>query len=543
MKNAYRRLSDVLEEANLLVATYFGGLGDNLELALSLPVSGLHVDLIRGGSQLDRIVAADVPEQMSISLGVVDGRNVWRTDLAQTLETVDAAVEMLGSERVMVGPSCSLLHVPVDVDLETNLDEEIAGWLAFAKQKVEEIALLAQGADEGPTAILEAMEANRQVMESRRTSERIHDPEVQERVSAVDESMFSRSSPYPDRKPKQQERLDLPPLPTTTIGSFPQTSQVRQARAAYKRGDSSEEEYHAFLRKEIKKTVEFQEEIGLDVLVHGESERSDMVEYFAQQLTGIAFTEHGWVQSYGSRCVRPPIIYGDVQRPEPMTVDWTTYAQSLTRKPVKGILTGPVTILQWSFVRDDQPRRDTCRQIALAIGDEVLDLEEVGIRAIQVDEPAMREGLPLRESEWEDYLTWAVDCFRLATSGVADGTQIHTHMCYSEFNDIIESIARMDADVISIESSRSKMELLDAFAEFDYPNEIGPGVYDIHSPRVPEVDEMADLIRKALQVLNTDQLWVNPDCGLKTRRWKEVKPALRHMVDAARTVREELVTA
>ncbi len=427
--------------------------------------------------------------------------------------------------------------MPVDLETETKLDDGARQWLAFAKQKIEEIVALAQIANGDKEAAADVLDASRRAQQSRASSDRIHDAAVQDRIASVSAEMTRRDHPHRKRRPLQRRRLDLPMLPTTTIGSFPQTKEVRRRRAALKRDDITQEEYEAFLEETIADTIATQEAIGLDVLVHGEPERSDMVEYFGQQLDGFLFTDNGWVQSYGTRCVRPPIIFGDVSRPEPMTVRWIRYAQSCTDKPVKGMLTGPVTMLQWSFVRDDQPRAETCRQIALSIRDEVADLEAAGIRAIQIDEPAFREGLPLHASDWDAYLDWAVECFRLASSVVDDATQIHTHMCYSEFNDIIDAIAAMDADVISIEASRSKMELLDAFDAFDYPNEIGPGVYDIHSPRVPSVDEIEGLIEKALEVLDEEQVWVNPDCGLKTRRWVEVKPALSNMVEAAENMR------
>jgi 5-methyltetrahydropteroyltriglutamate--homocysteine methyltransferase len=539
---AYEALADAAD-IDLHVATYFGGLDDNLPTALDLPVDALHLDLVRAPGQLDDALGHGVPDDLSLSLGIIDGRNVWRADLDGLLETVETAVDALGTDRVLVGPSCSLLHVPVDLDTEPALDDDMKRWFAFAKQKVEEIVALAERAD-GDTEGTEALfEKSRTARESRAQSDWINDKAVQDRVAGIDASMTERDSPHASRRPLQREALDLPMLPTTTIGSFPQTNDVRKMRAKYKKEEISKAEYENFIEEQIADTIAAQEEIGLDVLVHGESERGDMVEYFGRQLNGFLFTENGWVQSYGSRCVRPPIIAGDVSRPEPMTTRWLSYANDQTDKPVKGMLTGPVTMLQWSFVRDDQPRAETCRQIALAIRDEVVDLEDVGIQAIQIDEPAFREGLPLRESEWDSYLEWAVECFRLASCGVDDETQIHTHMCYSEFNDIIEAIADMDADVISVEASRSKMELLDSFDEFDYPNEIGPGVYDIHSPRVPSVEEMEDLIHKALEVLDTEQMWVNPDCGLKTRRWVEVKPALENMVQAAENVREPAAVA
>ena len=520
----------------IVLATYFGRLGDNLETALTLPVDAVHLDLVRVPEQLGDALDR-VPDGTALSLGVIDGRNVWRADLDGIAETVQQAVDALGSDRVMVGPSCSLLHVPVDLETEEGLDEEVKPWLAFATQKLDEIVALKQVANGNAADAQDLLAASRTARASRQQSERIHDPAVQERLDAVTPDMLTRDHPHPDRRPVQQQRLGLPTLPTTTIGSFPQTDAVRRKRAAYKRGDMTQEEYEGFLEDTIADTIATQEAIGLDVLVHGEPERSDMVEYFGQQLDGFLFTTNGWVQSYGTRCVRPPIIIGDVSRPAPMTVRWIRYAQSCTDRPVKGMLTGPVTMLQWSFVRDDQPRATTCRQIALAIRDEVADLEAAGIQAIQIDEPAFREGLPLRRADWDAYLDWAVEGFRLASSVVGDATQIHTHMCYSAFNDVIESIAAMDADVISIEASRSKMELLEAFDRFDYPNEIGPGVYDIHSPRVPSVEEIEGLIEKALQVLDAEQLWVNPDCGLKTRRWVEVRPALENMVEAAQNLR------
>jgi len=537
---AYDALSDAAA-LDLHVATYFGGLEDNLPTALDLPIDALHLDLVRAPKQLEQALDHGVPEGLSLSLGVIDGRNVWRADLDACLDTVETAVEALGSDRVLVGPSCSLLHVPVDLDTEPALGDDMKRWFAFATQKVEEIVALAERAN-GEAAATEALfEKSRAARQARAESDWINDAAVQDRVAGIDAAMTERDSPHAQRAPLQREALDLPTLPTTTIGSFPQTDDVRRMRARYKKDEISREEYEAFIEEQIADTIAAQEEIGLDVLVHGESERGDMVEYFGRQLDGFLFTENGWVQSYGSRCVRPPIIAGDVSRPEPMTTRWLSYANDQTDQPVKGMLTGPVTMLQWSFVRDDQPRAKTCRQIALAIRDEVVDLEDAGVQAIQIDEPAFREGLPLREEQWDDYLDWAVECFRLASSGVDDETQIHTHMCYSEFNDIIEAIAEMDADVISIEASRSKMELLESFDEFDYPNEIGPGVYDIHSPRVPSVEEMEGLIRKALEVLDSDQMWVNPDCGLKTRRWVEVRPSLENMVQAAENVREPAV--
>ncbi|MCY3887137.1 MAG: 5-methyltetrahydropteroyltriglutamate--homocysteine S-methyltransferase [Chloroflexi bacterium] len=541
---AYARLSAACPSLKFLLATYFGDPGDNLETALELPVAGLHLDLTRAshaGQLVQRTLAA-VPDALTLSLGLVDGRNVWRTDLDAALGTARAVLESVGSQRVMIGPSCSLLHTPVDLGIETELDEELCSWLAFARQKVDEIALLARAlVDEA--AVAAELEARRAALASRRASSRVHDPAVAARMGSVDEAMQRRVTAFAQRQAAQQARLRLPLLPTTTIGSFPQTGAVRKTRAAFKAGRLSAAEYDGFLESEIERVVRFQEEVGLDVLVHGEPERTDMVEYFGERLSGVAVTKHGWVQSYGSRCARPPIIYGDVSRPEPMTVRWARYAQSLTDRPVKGMLTGPITILQWSFVRDDQPRRDTAGQIALAIRDEVRDLEAAGIRVIQIDEPALREGLPLRRAQWAAYLEWAVASFRLVAAGVRDETQIHTHMCYAEFNDILEAIARMDADVISIEASRSQMELLEGFARFRYPNQIGPGVYDIHSPRVPSQESVETLIDYALDVLAADQLWINPDCGLKTRNWDEVRPSLMHMVAAAERQRSRVTAS
>ena len=527
---------------NMLVASYFGALGDNLPTAAALPVAGLHLDLVRGGHELDEALAA-IPQERWLSLGLVDGRNVWRTDLRSALATLQRVATARGAARLMVAPSCSLLHVPVDLAQEGKLDPEVKGWLAFATQKLAEVAALARGLDEGEAAIARELEASDAAQRSRQVSNRVHRDEVAQRVDAITPAMEQRASVYPQRRAAQQARLKLPPFPTTTIGSFPQTSDVRQARADRGRGNVTEADYTASIEHWIDDAVQWQERIGLDVLVHGEFERNDMVKYFGEQLCGYAFTQHGWVQSYGSRCVAPPIIWGDVARPHPMTVRWSSYAQSRTRRPMKGMLTGPVTMLQWSFVRDDIPRETICRQIALAIRDEVVDLEAAGIPIIQVDEPAFREGLPLRHADWAAYLDWAVACFRLATAGVADATSIHTHMCYSEFNDIMPAIAAMDADAISIETTRSRMELLDAFGGRNaYPAEIGPGVLDIHSPRVPNAAEMAELLGLARQRLADWQIWVNPDCGLKTRKWEEVRPALENLVAAARQMREAVAS-
>ena len=540
-REAYRTFDSASTLPKLLLATYFGALAGNLNLALELGTAGLHLDLVRAPEQLDALLSKDISNRR-LSLGLVDGRNVWRTDLNKAVEVLEKAIQSLGKDHLEVAPSCSLLHSPFDLDAETKLDPEVRGWMAFAKQKLKEVALLA-GASESKDAIQETLAENAHFVESRSTSQRIHKPEVAQRLAAIDAKMLNRESTYKVRQQRQAKALSLPSFPTTTIGSFPQTVEVRKMRAGFRSGKTHLMIYEGFLHEETKRCIEFQEEVGLDVLVHGEFERNDMVEYFGEHLDGFVFSENGWVQSYGSRCVKPPIIYGDVSRLGPMTVYWAKYAQSLTKKPVKGMLTGPVTILQWSFVRDDQPRSKTCQQIALAIRDEVADLEHAGIKVIQIDEPAIREGLPLRRADWPQYLDWSVNAFRLASSGVEDGTQIHTHMCYSEFNDIIDSIVKMDADVISIECSRSRMELLDAFHRVHYPNEIGPGVYDIHSPRVPSRDEIQTLLRKALEVLTPQQLWINPDCGLKTRGWEEVRLALENMVAVAAELRTSLVQA
>lgn len=522
----------------VMLATYFGGLENNLSLAASLPVAGLHIDLARAPEQLDAVVKA-VPQNRLLSLGVVDGRNIWRADLVALLDRL----EPLAAQRDLVlAPSCSLLHVPVDLQLESRLDDELKQWLAFAVQKIEELDLLRRALASGRKSVAVELAASARATEARKTAARIHDRTVSERIAALTPDMRERRAGHAERVKTQSEVLNLPLFPTTTIGSFPQTGAVRKARAEYNRGVLDGKKYDAFLHQETERAIRWQEEAGLDMLVHGEFERNDMVQYFGEKLAGFAFTVNGWVQSYGSRCVRPPILYGDVSRPEPMTVDWWRYAQGLTDKPVKGMLTGPVTILNWSFVRDDQPREASCRQIALAIRDEVLDLEAAGCKAIQIDEAALREGLPLRERDWPAYLDWAVDCFRLAAAGVGNQTQIHTHMCYSEFNDILPSIGAMDTDVISIETARSQMELLAGFASYRYPSAIGPGIYDIHSARVPGEDEMVALMRLAQKHLRPEQLWVNPDCGLKTRGWDEVKPAIAAMVSAARTLRAEANT-
>jgi 5-methyltetrahydropteroyltriglutamate--homocysteine methyltransferase len=533
---SFARLNAAAPSLKLLAAIYFSDLRQNVRAALALPVAGLHLDLVRGPGQLDNVIAK-LPEDMVLSMGLVDGRNIWKTDIAAAIQTAMRITTTVGTNRIMIAPSCPLLHSPVDLESEDTMDGEMRSWMAFAKQKVKEISVITAVINGQRESVASALAENAAAMDSRRTSKRIHNAVVKERVASIDASMYNRESAYAERRRIQRQLIKLPDFPTTTIGSFPQTPEIRKARAAHKRGELNEAQYDEFLKAEIANAIRFQEEVGLDVLVHGEPERNDMVEYFGEQLEGYTSTRFGWVQSYGSRCVKPPIIFGDISRPRPMTVEWSRYAQSLTSAPVKGMLTGPITMLEWSFVRDDQPRSETCRQLALAIRDEVVDLEAAGIRIIQVDEPAMREGLPLRREDWDEYLRWAVGCWKLSVAGVTDRTQVHTHMCYADFNDIIESIGELDADVISIESSRSDMELLAAFGQYHYPNEIGPGVYDIHSPRVADADEMRELLKKAMDVLSPDQIWVNPDCGLKTRKWEEVKPSLEHMVEAAKSLR------
>ena len=535
----YDRLRAAGDTPQLLLATYFAGISDNLPFAVSLPVSALHLDLVRAPEQLPPSLQL-VPDHMALSLGVVDGRNIWRTDLERALNLLRQAVEHLGPERVQVAPSCSLLHVPVDLNEEKELDAELRSWMAFAKQKLEEVSFLARAATENSAEVRDRLAENRRLLQQRHSASHVCNPSVRSRVAAINDRMLRRAGSFSERRARQADATPLPILPTTTIGSFPQTKAIRQARAAFRTGQLSKNEYENFLQDEIKHAIRLQEELGLDVLVHGEFERNDMVEYFAEQLDGFAFTRNGWVQSYGSRCVKPPVLFGDVARPAPMSVAWSGYAQSLTRSPVKGMLTGPVTMAQWSFVRDDLPREQVCRQLALALRDEVCDLEGAGLRIIQVDEPALREGLPLRRKDRPDYLRWAVTAFRLATAAVSDETQIHTHMCYSEFGEILAAIREIDADVISIEAARSHMEFLRQLSPGDYPNGIGPGVYDIHTPRVPSVAEFERLIHEALQVFRPEQLWVNPDCGLKTRRWEEVQAALKNMVLAARRVRSQL---
>ncbi len=542
---------DALEKPaglKIIVTSYFDTLRANADQFFGLPVDALHIDLCRGPNQANTS-ANDAEKALdealakvgdkTLSVGIVDGRNIWKNDLSKSLNFVEKAVEKLGSDKVFVAGSSSLLHTPVDLNSETAMDAELKSWMAYATQKLDEIATITKGANEGRDAISAEIAASDAVQEDRRTSKRIHDDAVKARVADINDEITNRKSPFAQRQKIQHAALNLPLYPTTTIGSFPQTQEIRKARSAFKKGEINEAQYKEAMEQEIRTVVDYQHKVDIDVLVHGEPERNDMVEYFGEQLGGFAFSKFGWVQSYGSRCVKPPIIFGDVSRPTPMTVEWSKYAQEQTDKIMKGMLTGPITILQWSFVRDDQPRSVTSKQIAFAIRDEVSDLEKAGIKMIQIDEAAFREGLPLRRDDWKAYLDNAVEDFRITACCVEDETQIHTHMCYSEFNDVIDSIAAMDADVISIECSRSQMELLEAFTEFKYPNEIGPGVYDIHSPRVPDTQEMIDLLEKAKINLDERQIWVNPDCGLKTRGWPEVETSLKNMVDAAKEMRSK----
>lgn len=535
---AYGQLAQRVPRVNVLLTPYFGSIAPRLDWIAELPVKGLHLDLVRAPGDLDEALRR-VPADRKIRLGVVDGRNVWRSDLGRILDWLEPVVAD-SPERFELSTSCSLLHCPVDLDSETDLDAEVKPWLAFSRQKLGELDVLRRALTQGREAAAEELSQNRFALLCRQTSRRVHVAQLRERVSRLDARDRSRAQPVAARARTQAERLKLPALPTTTIGSFPQTTEIRKKRASFRAGKLDAAEYRAFIEQSIAEAIRKQEELDLDVLVHGEPERNDMVEFFGEQLEGFAHTKAGWVQSYGSRCVKPPILFGDVQRKAPLTVHEASHAQSLTNRPVKGMLTGPVTILKWSFVRDDQPLCDTAQQIALSIRDEVQDLERAGIAVIQVDEPALREGLPLDEAEHAAYLRWSVDAFRLATAGAKPETQIHTHMCYSEFGEILDSIARLDADVISIESARSRMELLGDFAKADYPGAIGPGIYDIHSPRVPSCGHMIELLELALRVIPKEQLWVNPDCGLKTRSWEEVLPSLEAMVAAARAVRVRL---
>ena len=537
-KESYNKINSYASNINLHLATYFDDLDDNAKIAFDLGTKSVHIDLVRAPDQINRVVDL-LSKQQSLSIGIIDGRNIWINNYQNSLDIINKVIAKIGKDRVIIAPSCSLIHCPVDLANETMLDKDIKSWMAFATQKLDEIAILAKGAND-INLVQNELEINKKAISKRKISDKIHNLEVKIRVSDINEALINRKSSFIDRQKIQSKQINLPILPTTTIGSFPQTKEVRKVRSDYKSGRISAEQYQEFLENETKKAIKYQEEIDLDVLVHGEFERNDMVEYFGEQLNGFCFTKNGWVQSYGSRCVKPPVIFGDVWREKPMTVSWSKFAQQQTSRYMKGMLTGPITILQWSFVRDDQPRKDTALQIAFAIRDEVIDLEKAGIKIIQIDEAALREGLPIRKNNWQNYLNWAVEAFKVSASGVRDDTQIHTHMCYSEFNDIIEAIAKMDADVISIETSRSQMQLLEAFVNFKYPNEIGPGVYDIHSPRVPNREEMKDLLIKALKVLDASQVWVNPDCGLKTRDWPETKSALEEMVAATKIVRQTI---
>ena len=539
-KDAFNRAYQRLENrpVKILLTTYFGQLKDNLSMVCSLAVDGLHIDADSSRNEIKTLIK-EWPSDRVLSLGVISGRNIWKTNLHSTLAWLEPIHRELG-DRLWIAPSCSLLHVPVDLEQEHKMDTEIMSWLSFAVQKLDELNILAIALNQGRVAVQDILVANFSTAEKRLKSRRVNNPEFKAHLKKIDDSLGRRKSTYLTRSILQADILKLPRFPTTTIGSFPQTSTLRLARSQFKNGELDEVAYTYIIENEIRYCVDQQEQLGFDVFVHGEAERNDMVEYFGEQLEGYAFSRNGWVQSYGSRCVKPPILYGDISRPRAMTVQWTKFAQSLTEKPMKGMLTGPVTILNWSFVRDDQPRSITCYQLALAIREEVLDLEKAGVQIIQIDEAALREGLPLRQSEWQEYLDWAVESFRIAANGVRDETQIHTHMCYSEFNDIIQSIAEMDADVITIETSRSDMELLDAFDNFNYPNEIGPGVYDIHSPNTPTEDHMVQLMQKAAERIPSGRLWVNPDCGLKTRQWPEVIPALTNMIAAARTLRDRI---
>ncbi|MWW23858.1 5-methyltetrahydropteroyltriglutamate--homocysteine S-methyltransferase [Algibacter wandonensis] len=536
----YNKIAKKFPALKVFLANYFDCYGENLNIALQLPVDTLHLDLVRCPLQLNDILESEhFNPKTKLSLGVVDGRNIWKNDFETSIKIIEKASKKLDPENLWIASSCSLLHTPYDLDLETTLEPEIKQWLAFTKQKIEEIVALKHLLKADNDGYLHLFEENKLANLTKKSSKLIHNDSVKTRISNLKSSDSHRESTFSTRQVLQKQALHLPLFPTTTIGSFPQTKEVRSWRLKFKKGILSQQEYNTLIAKEIEDSIRFQEEIGLDVLVHGEFERNDMVEYFGEKLNGFAFSSYGWVQSYGSRCVKPPILFGDVSRENPMTVKWSEYAQSLTDIPVKGMLTGPVTILQWSFVRNDQPRDVTCNQIALAIRDEVTDLEKAGLKIIQIDEPAIREGLPLREEEWKNYLNWAVKAFRISASGVQNQTQIHTHMCYSEFNDIIASISDMDADVITIETSRSEMELLDVFVDFKYPNEIGPGVYDIHSPRVPSLEEIENLLTKAKNVLPKEHIWVNPDCGLKTRDWPETKDALKNLVTAAKNLRSQ----
>lgn len=536
LKITYQHLSHI--KVKILLTTYFGALGDNTQLAFNLPVAGLHIDVISSKEELPVILGL-LPAQMVLSLGVVDGRNIWKSDLKAMLSILEPIADKL-HDRLWIAPSCSLLHVPVDLNAEQEGSLHIKSWLAFAVQKVEEIRILAKALNEGRVSVEKELDQNAIALNQRRQSPQANNLSVQNAVGQLKDSSGARKGGYKQRSKIQASIFNLPKFPTTTIGSFPQTSEIRSLRNGFKSGALTKQEYVKAMQNEISRNVSIQTDLGLDVFVHGEPERNDMVEYFGEQLDGFAMSKFGWVQSYGSRCVKPPILFGDVSRPKQMTVKWALYAQSLTDKPMKGMLTGPVTILNWSFVRNDQSLEQTCLQLALAIRDEVLDLERAGIKIIQIDEAALREGLPLRKSQWDEYLSWAIKSFRIAANGVKDKTQIHTHMCYSEFDSIINAITQMDADVITIETSRSEMSLMDSFKKIGYPNEIGPGVYDIHSPNIPTKEQIVSLMKGAAKKIPIERLWINPDCGLKTRNWEEVMPALKNMVEAAKELRTKL---
>ncbi|CFB69950.1 5-methyltetrahydropteroyltriglutamate--homocysteine S-methyltransferase [Yersinia enterocolitica] len=534
--DAYQPAYQALQgQVKLLLTTYFDSIGHNLDIIRALPVQGLHVDVVAGQDDIAELNAT-LPQEWLLSLGVINGRNVWRADLSHWFERLQPLVN---SRPLWLGSSCSLLHSPIDLSEETRLDAEVKSWFAFALQKCAELALLTQALNAPSEAKLAELAAYSAPIRARRASSRVHNPQVEQRLAAITAQDIERQQPYEARATAQRKRFNLPAWPTTTIGSFPQTTEIRGLRLDFKQGRLDGKNYRTGISEHIKQAIAEQERLGLDVLVHGEAERNDMVEYFGEHLDGFVFTQNGWVQSYGSRCVKPPVIIGDISRPEAITVEWAKYAQSLTDKPVKGMLTGPVTILCWSFPREDVSRETIAKQIALALRDEVEDLEKAGIGIIQIDEPALREGLPLRRADWQAYLQWAVDAFKLNAAVAQNDTQIHTHMCYCEFNDIMDSIAALDADVITIETSRSDMELLESFEDFAYPNEIGPGVYDIHSPNVPSVEWIEALLRKAAQRIPAERLWVNPDCGLKTRGWPETRQALANMVLAAQRLREE----
>ena len=522
----------------IILGTYFAGVAEHVKLLGSLPVHGVHIDCVRAPEQL-AVFAEQFPTNKVLSVGLIDGRNVWKANLTQVIDTLEP-VKAKFQNNLWIAPSCSLLHSPQDLVVEEKLNGEIKSWMAFAAQKLVELGVVKRALEHGKDSVAAELNASDAAAADRATNKLIHNDAVKARLANLPKGADQRKSPFAERIKAQQAWMNLPILPTTTIGSFPQTTEIRHARAAFKKGELSAADYDAAMKKEIAYCVEVQEKLNIDVPVHGEAERNDMVEYFGEQLQGYCFTQFGWVQSYGSRCVKPPIIFGDVSRPNPMTVYWSTYAQSLTKRPMKGMLTGPVTMFKWSFVRNDIPLSEVAKQIALALNDEVLDLEKAGIKVIQIDEPAIREAMPLKKSQWKEFLDWACESFRLSSTGAEDSTQIHTHMCYSEFNDILDAIASMDADVITIETSRSDMELLTAFGDFKYPNDIGPGVYDIHSPRVPTDAEVEHLLRKAMEVVPVERLWVNPDCGLKTRGWKETLEQLEVMMRVTEKLRAEL---